>query len=127
MSTCRDLPESPYLAAVTGRKPSRVPVWFMRQAGRSLAEYRALRERHSMLAACFEPEVACEISVEPIRSEDVDAAILFSDIVVPLYVVSVDLDIFPDVGPPKTHPLQKKADIDPLKPLEPRAIQPVCE
>src|ERR1700677_4621990 len=93
MSTCRDLPESPYLAAVTGRKPSRVPVWFMRQAGRSLAEYRALRERHSMLAACFEPEVACEITLQPIRRYDVDAAVLFSDICVPLKAVGVDVEI----------------------------------
>ena len=51
----RNLPESPYLAAIAGRKPSRVPVWFMRQAGRSLPEYRALRKGHGMLAACFEP------------------------------------------------------------------------
>ena len=93
MSTRRDLPESPYLAAVTGRKSRRVPVWFMRQAGRSLPEYRALRERHSMLAACFEPELACEITLQPIRRYDVDAAILFSDIVVPLRAAGVDLDI----------------------------------
>ena len=83
MITRRELPESPYLVAATGRKPSRVPVWFMRQAGRSLPEYRALREQHSMLAACLEPEVACEITLQPIRRYDVDAAILFSDIVVP--------------------------------------------
>jgi len=127
MSTRRDLPESPYLAAVTGRKPSRVPVWFMRQAGRSLPEYRALRERHSMLAACFEPEVACEITLQPIRRYDVDAAILFSDIVVPLCAAGVDLDIVPDVGPVITHPLRTEADIDALKPLEPQVIQPVCE
>jgi uroporphyrinogen decarboxylase len=127
MSTRRDLPESPYLAAVTGRKPSRVPVWFMRQAGRSLPEYRALRERHSMLAACFEPDVACEITLQPIRRYDVDAAILFSDIVVPLCAAGVDLDIVPDVGPVIAHPLRTEADIDALKPLEPLAIQPVCE
>src|SRR5258708_24432338 len=87
--TRRELVQSPYLAAVGGRKPSRVPVWFMRQAGRSLPEYRALRERHSMLAACFEPEVACEITLQPIRRYDVDAALLFSHIVAPLRAAGV--------------------------------------
>jgi uroporphyrinogen decarboxylase len=126
MSTRRELPESPYLAAVTGRKPNRVPVWFMRQAGRSLPEYRALREQHSMLAACFEPEVACEITLQPIRRYGVDAAILFSDIVVPLRAAGVDLDIVTDVGPVITHPVRTDADIDAMKPLDPQAIQPVC-
>ena len=126
MSTRRELPESPYLAAVTGRKPNRVPVWFMRQAGRSLPEYRALRDQHSMLAACFEPEVACEITLQPIRRYGVDAAILFSDIVVPLRAAGVDLDIVTDVGPVITHPVRTDADIDAMKPLDPQAIQPVC-
>ena len=127
MSTRRELPESPYLAAVTGRKPNRVPVWFMRQAGRSLPEYRALREEHSMLAACFEPELACEITLQPIRRYGVDAAILFSDIVVPLRAAGVDLDIVTDVGPVIAHPVRTEADIDVVKPLDPQAIQPVCD
>jgi uroporphyrinogen decarboxylase len=126
MSTRRDLTESPYLAAVAGRKPSRIPVWFMRQAGRSLPEYRALRERRSMLAACFEPEVACEITLQPIRRHDVDAAILFSDIVVPLRAAGVDLDIVADVGPVIADPVRTAADIDAMKPLDPQAIQPIC-
>ncbi|ORB70281.1 uroporphyrinogen decarboxylase [Mycobacterium shinjukuense] len=123
--TRRDLPASPYLAAIAGRKPSRVPVWFMRQAGRSLPEYRALRERHSMLAACFEPEVACEITLQPIRRYDVDAAILFSDIVVPLRAAGVEVDIVADVGPVIADPVRTTADIDAMKPLDPQAIQPV--
>ncbi|BBZ38690.1 uroporphyrinogen decarboxylase [Mycobacterium conspicuum] len=126
MSTRRDLTESPYLAAVAGRKPSRTPVWFMRQAGRSLPEYRALRERHSMLAACFEPEVACEITLQPIRRHGVDAAILFSDIVVPLRAAGIDLDIVADVGPVIAEPIRTAADIDAMKPLDPQAIQPIC-
>jgi uroporphyrinogen decarboxylase len=126
MSIRRELPESPYLAAVTGRKPGRVPVWFMRQAGRSLPEYRALRQQTSMLAACFEPEVVCEITLQPIRRHDVDAAILFSDIVVPLRAAGIDLDIVADVGPVIAHPIRTDADIDAMKPLEPKAIQPVC-
>src|SRR5271154_5026098 len=123
----RNLPESPYVAAVTGRKPSRVPVWFMRQAGRSLPEYRALREGHGMLAACFEPELACEITLQPIRRHDVDAAILFSDIVVPLCGAGVDLDIVADVGPVIAAPVRTAADVDALKPLEPQGVQPVSD
>ncbi|GLE53707.1 uroporphyrinogen decarboxylase [Mycobacterium montefiorense] len=127
MSTRRELPEAPYLAAVTGRKPGRVPVWFMRQAGRSLPEYRALRERTSMLEACLQPEIVCEITLQPIRRHDVDAAILFSDIVVPLRAAGIDLDIVPDVGPVIAHPIRTHADIDAMKPFEPQAIQPVCQ
>jgi len=123
----RDLPQSPYLAAVGGRKPSRVPVWFMRQAGRSLPEYRALRAQRSMLAACFEPEMACEITLQPIRRYDVDAAILFSDIVVPLRAAGVDLDIVADVGPVIAQPVRTNADIGAMKPLDPQAIQPIFE
>ncbi len=123
----RDLPASPYLAAVAGRKPSRVPVWFMRQAGRSLPEYRALRKQHSMLAACFEPEVACEITLQPVRRYGVDAAILFSDIVVPLRAAGVDLDIVPDVGPVIADPIRTADDINAMKPLDLQAVQPVFD
>ncbi|WP_134427676.1 uroporphyrinogen decarboxylase [Mycobacterium ulcerans] len=127
MSTRRDLPQSPYLAAVAGRKPSRVPVWFMRQAGRSLPEYRALRRQHSMLAACFEPEVACEVTMQPIRRYHVDAAILFSDIVVPLRAAGVDLDIVADVGPVIAAPVRTVADVDAIKPIDPQSIAPVLD
>ncbi len=126
-TTRRDLPASPYLAAVAGRRPSRVPVWFMRQAGRSLPEYRELRKQHSMLAACFEPEVACEITLQPVRRYGVDAAILFSDIVVPLRAAGVDLDIVPDVGPVIADPIRTAADIDGMKPLDMQAVQPVLD
>jgi uroporphyrinogen decarboxylase len=127
MSTRRDLPDSPYLAAATGRKSQRVPVWFMRQAGRSLPEYRALRARHSMLAACFDPELVCEITLQPVRRHDVDAAILFSDIVVPLRAAGIGLDIVPDVGPVIEHPVRNGADVARLKPLRPEQVSPVAE
>lgn len=127
MSPRRELPESPYLAAIAGRKPHRKPVWFMRQAGRSLPEYRALRATHSMLAACFDAELVTEITLQPVRRHDVDAAILFSDIVVPLRAAGVDLDIVPDVGPVIAHPVRTAADIAVLKPLDPQAVQPVSE
>jgi uroporphyrinogen decarboxylase len=127
MSIRRDLPNAPYLAAATGRKPSRIPVWFMRQAGRSLPEYRALRAQHSMLAACFEPELVCEITMQPVRRHGVDAAILFSDIVVPLRAAGVALDIVPDVGPVIEHPIRTAADVSGLKPLDPDNVSAVAD
>lgn len=127
MTVRRDLPGSPYLAAAAGRKPHRVPVWFMRQAGRSLPEYRALREKHSMLAACFDAELICEITLQPIRRHGVDAAILFSDIVVPLRAAGVELDIVPDVGPVIATPVRTAADVAAFKELEPQHVQPVAE
>lgn len=125
--TRRDLPEAPYLAAVTGRKPGRLPVWFMRQAGRSLPEYRALRAQHDMLAACFDAELVCEITLQPVRRHDVDAAILFSDIVVPLLGAGIDLDIVAGVGPVIASPVRTAADIDAVKPLDRQRVQPVSD
>jgi uroporphyrinogen decarboxylase len=127
MSTRRQLPDSPYLAAATGRKPSRVPVWFMRQAGRSLPEYRALRAKNTMMQACFDAELITEITLQPIRRHGVDAAILFSDIVVPLRASGIELDIVPDVGPVIEHPVRSVADVKAIKPLEPQQVAPVAQ
>ncbi len=127
MSTRRDLPESPYLAAVTGRKPNRVPVWFMRQAGRSLPEYRALRAQTDMLSACFDAELVCEITLQPVRRHDVDAAILFSDIVVPLLGAGIDLDIVAGVGPVIESPVRTAADVAAINPLERQRVQPISD
>lgn len=127
MNTRRDLAESPYLAAVTGRKPNRVPVWFMRQAGRSLPEYRALRAQTDMLSACFDAELVCEITLQPVRRHDVDAAILFSDIVVPLLGAGIDLDIVAGVGPVIESPVRTAADVAAIKPLERQRLQPVSD
>ena len=127
MSTRRELPQSPYLAAATGRTPDRTPVWMMRQAGRSLPEYRAIRATHTMLSACFNPELVCEITMQPVRRHGVDAAILFSDIVVPLKAAGIDLDIVPDVGPVIAHPIRTPDDVEGIKPLEPNQVAPVAE
>jgi uroporphyrinogen decarboxylase len=127
MNTRRELPDAPYLAAATGRKPSRIPVWFMRQAGRSLPEYRALRAQNSMLAACFDAELVCEITLQPVRRHGVDAAILFSDIVVPLRAAGIALDIVPDVGPVIEHPLRTADDVAGLRPLEPEKVSSVAD
>ena len=93
------LNRAPLIDAALGRTPSRPPVWFMRQAGRSLPEYRAAREGISMLDSCFMPELLAEITLQPVRRHDVDAAILFSDIVVPLKAAGVKVEIVPGRGP----------------------------
>lgn len=127
MNTRRDLVDSPYLAAARGDRPSRVPVWFMRQAGRSLPEYRALRAKNTMMQACFDAELITEITLQPVRRHGVDAAILFSDIVVPLRAAGIDLDIVPDVGPVIAHPIRTEADVAGMRPLDVEAVAPVSD
>jgi uroporphyrinogen decarboxylase len=117
---------SPYLTAAAGRKPTRVPVWFMRQAGRSLPEYRALRARNTMMQACFDAELITEITLQPVRRHGVDAAILFSDIVVPLRASGIDLDIVPEVGPVVANPIRTAADVAALTPLDLDEVAPVA-
>lgn len=116
---------APLLAAYTGQPVSRRPVWFMRQAGRSLPEYRAVREGTSMLQSCLNPELAAEITCQPVRRHDVDAAIFFSDIVVPLRLAGVAVDIVPGVGPVLESAVRSRADVDRLPELDPAALRPV--
>ena len=127
MSNRRPPPEAPYLAAAAGRTPSRPPVWFMRQAGRSLPEYRALRAKKTMMEACFDAESICEITVQPVRRHGVDAAILFSDIVVPLRGAGIDLDIVADVGPVIAQPIRTAGDVAAIKALDPQRISAVSD
>jgi uroporphyrinogen decarboxylase len=122
----RLLPDAPLLVATRGQRPSRLPVWFMRQAGRSLPEYRQLRADQPMLQACMTPELACEITLQPVRRHAVDAAILFSDIMVPLYAAGVGLDIVPGTGPVVDSPVRTTADVMALPVLEPDAVEPVA-
>jgi uroporphyrinogen decarboxylase len=99
----------------------------MRQAGRSLPEYRELREGVSMLESCTRPDMVTEITMQPIRRYGVDAAILYSDIVVPLKAIGVDVDVKPGVGPVLHHPIRSRADLDQLRPLEPEDVDFVAE
>ncbi|MGH3753759.1 MAG: uroporphyrinogen decarboxylase [Pseudonocardiaceae bacterium] len=122
----RLLPDAPLLAAARGERPSQLPVWFMRQAGRSLPEYREVRASQPMLQACMIPELACEITLQPVRRHGVDAAILFSDIVVPLHAAGVGLDIVPGTGPVVDDPVRSAADVAALPALEPEAVEPVA-
>ena len=123
----RALDSAPLLVAARGGAPSRLPVWFMRQAGRSLPEYRALRAGTSMLAACLTPELVCEITLQPVRRHGVDAAILFSDIVVPLYAAGVGVDIVPGTGPVLAEPVRTLADVQRLPSLHPGQVAPVTD
>ncbi len=102
---------SPIIAAARGLTPERVPVWFMRQAGRSLPEYRQTRGDGDMLAACFSTEMVTEITLQPIRRHGVDAAVLFSDIVVPLRAAGVDVTIKKGVGPVMASPVRDAAGV----------------
>ncbi|MBI8989976.1 uroporphyrinogen decarboxylase [Corynebacterium meridianum] len=121
----RTLDNAPFLDAAAGRTPSRPPVWFMRQAGRSLPEYRKVREGIAMLDSCFMPDLLAEITMQPVRRHDVDAAILFSDIVVPLKAAGVDVEIVPGRGPVVAHPIRSRADVDAL-PILDHEVEPVA-
>src|SRR4051812_46871519 len=114
--------DSALVRAARGLPVDRTPVWFMRQAGRSLPEYRALRAGTAMLEACQDPDLVTEITLQPVRRHGVDAAILFSDIVLPLVVAGVDIEIKPGVGPVVAAPVRSVADVDALPPLEPERL-----
>lgn len=118
---------SPLLAALRSEPVSHTPVWFMRQAGRSLPEYRKLREGTQMLDACRDPEMVSEITLQPVRRHGVDAAIFFSDIVVPLQAAGVDVEIVPGVGPVIASPVRSRADIDALPDLDAADIPDITE
>jgi uroporphyrinogen decarboxylase len=122
------LTDSVFLAACRrNNREDRVPVWFMRQAGRSLPEYQALRAGIGMLDSCTRPDLVTEITLQPVRRYGVDAAIFYSDIMVPLKAVGVDLDIKPGVGPVIAHPIRRAADLTQLRPLEPEQVGYVSE
>ncbi|WP_432788892.1 uroporphyrinogen decarboxylase [Brevibacterium sp. K11IcPPYGO002] len=118
---------SPLLAALRSEPVPHTPVWFMRQAGRSLPEYRTLREGTQMLDACRDPEMVSEITLQPVRRHGVDAAIFFSDIVVPLQAAGVDVEIVPGVGPVIASPVRSRADIDALPDLDAADIPDIAE
>ena len=105
----------------------RTPVWFMRQAGRSLPEYREARAGTPMLEACRTPDLVTEITLQPVRRHGVDAAIFFSDIVVPLAAVGVDVDIVAGTGPVVAKPIRTRADLDRLPELTPDQVPDIAE
>ncbi|HET7724425.1 MAG TPA: uroporphyrinogen decarboxylase [Propionibacteriaceae bacterium] len=121
------LDTAPLIAAYRGARPAHRPVWFMRQAGRSLPEYRAARAGTAMLDACLTPELAAEITCQPVRRHHVDAGIFFSDIVVPVRLAGVGVEIVPGVGPVVADPIRSLADVERLPELDPAALEPIRE
>lgn len=122
-----DRPRAPFLAAAHREPAHRTPVWFMRQAGRHLPEYRAVRGEGSILHAIKRPEVAAEITLQPVRRYGVDAAVLYSDIVVPAHAVGFGIDVAPGTGPVAAEPLRSASDLDRLRPLAEDDIDYVIE
>lgn len=116
---------SPLVVAYRGNQPEHRPIWMMRQAGRSLPEYRAVRAGIPMLESCLRPELVAEITLQPVRRHHVDAAIFFSDIVVPLRLAGVDVDIVAGVGPVMSSPVRTHADVDRLCLLESGDLDPI--
>ena len=121
------LDDSNLVRAARQQPVTHTPVWFMRQAGRSLPEYRRVREGIPMLESCRRPDLVAEITLQPVRRHGVDAAIFFSDIVVPLAAVGVDLDIKPGVGPVVAEPFRTRADLDRLPELTPEHVPYITE
>jgi len=110
--------EGPFVDAARGRPVPHTPVWFMRQAGRSLPEYRAVRGEGSILQAIKQPEVAAAITLQPVTRYGVDAAVLYSDIVVPAHAVGFGIDVAPGTGPVAERPLRGPEDLARLRPLD---------
>ncbi len=109
--------EPVFLRACRGQSVAHVPVWFMRQAGRSLPEYRALRGTGSILEAIADPALACEVTLQPVRRYGVDAAILFSDIMVPFHAIDFGVDVEPGRGPVVADPFRAPGDLARLRDL----------
>jgi uroporphyrinogen decarboxylase len=119
--------DSALIRAYRGERTATLPVWFMRQAGRSLPEYRELRVGNQMLDACLTPELSSEITLQPVRRHGVDAAIFFSDIVIPVKLAGVDVEIVPGKGPVIANPIRTASDVAALRPIDPDSLAPIRE
>ena len=113
-----------FVRAAHREHTERTPVWFMRQAGRVLPEYRAMRERWSLIDICRAPELCAEVTLQPMRRMPLDAAVMFADIMLPLVGIGIDLDLVDNVGPVIRRPIRTAADVAMLRPIEPAADVP---
>src|ERR671911_2987779 len=110
----------PLLVRAARREPvERTPVWFMRQAGRSLPEYREVRRGRTLFDIVREPELCAEVTLQPVRRHDVDAAVMFADIMLPVLGMGVDVDLVENVGPVVAEPIRTRAHVDALRTPEP--------
>jgi uroporphyrinogen decarboxylase len=116
------LTNDPFLAAASGLPSRHTPVWFMRQAGRSLPEYRSVRGTGSILDAIKQPDLSTEITLQPVRRYGVDAAVLYSDIVVPAHAVDFGIDVAPGTGPVAQIPFRTESDLARLRELDPEDV-----
>jgi uroporphyrinogen decarboxylase len=115
----------PLLVRAARLEPTeRTPVWFMRQAGRSLPEYREIRKTHTLFEVCFEPELCAEVTLQPVRRHDVDAAVMFADIMLPLLGMGVNVELVENVGPVIDRPVRSLADVARLTVPEPEESVP---
>ncbi|HEY6075251.1 MAG TPA: uroporphyrinogen decarboxylase [Gaiella sp.] len=122
------MPAPLLVRAARRERVERTPVWFMRQAGRSLPEYRAIRERHSFFEVANEPELCAEVTLQPVRRHDVDAAVMFADIMTPVVGMGIDVELVEGVGPVVEHPIRTAADVERLLVPDPdEAFAPVLE
>src|SRR3954471_15584985 len=119
--------DSAFVRACRGLSTPYTPVWFMRQAGRSLPEYRKVRQGLGMLESCRRPELVTEITLQPVRRHHVDAAVLYSDIVVPIAAAGVDLDIVAGTGPVVATPIRTTEDLERLRPITAGDVDFVAE
>jgi uroporphyrinogen decarboxylase len=118
------MPE-PLLVRACRREPvERTPVWFMRQAGRSLPEYREIRRRHGLFEVCRQPELCAEVTLQPVRAHGVDAAVMFADIMLPVLGMGVDVELVENVGPVVAAPVRSLADVERLRVPEPEESAP---
>jgi len=113
-----------FLKACRREKAGFTPVWLMRQAGRYMKEYMAIREKHSFLEMCRNPELACEVTLQPIRAFDIDAAIIFADILLPLDGMGINLEFTKGEGPSISNPVRTRKDIDAVKVIKPEQDVP---
>jgi len=109
-----------FLNACWQKSVDKTPVWFMRQAGRYMSEYRAIRAKYTLLEICAKPELAAQVTLQPVSRLGVDAAILFADILLPLIPMGIQLEFSAGEGPVIHNPIQNRTDIDALRPVEPR-------
>ena len=124
MHTAPGVRESRFLRACRREPVDRTPVWFMRQAGRYMPEYRALRQNYTLLQLCRTPDLATEVTLQPIRRIEVDAAILFSDLLLPLEPMGIPFDFIKGEGPAIERPVRSAADIAAVRVVDPREALP---